>query len=341
MAKKRALITGITGQDGSYLAEFLLKKGYEVFGFERRVSKKNRSNIEHIEERINFIPGDMLDSNSIIRAILDSKPDEIYNLAAQSFVAESWRQKRYTHEVNSSGVINLLEAICEARPETRVYQAGTSEMFGKVQETPQKETTPFYPRSPYGIAKLAAHWTIVNFRESYDIFACSGILFNHESSRRGLEFVTRKITNSIARIKLGLLDKFYLGNIDAKRDWGYAGDYVRAMWLMLQQDYPDDFVIATGKIYKVRDFVEKSFEVAGISVESNGKRGVQEKYIRKDTGKVVLEISPEFFRPAEVDLLVGDSSKARKKLDWQPKVSFEELVEMMVESDLKKINQRR
>ncbi|MBU1091967.1 GDP-mannose 4,6-dehydratase [Patescibacteria group bacterium] len=339
MAKK-ALVTGITGQDGSYLAEFLLKKGYDVFGLERRASTKNRGNIKHIESEIHFISGDMLDSNSLIRAISEAQPDEIYNLAAQSFVAESWHQKRYTHEVNSSGVINLLEAVYEVKPDAKVYQAGTSEMFGKVQETPQKETTPFYPRSPYGIAKLAAYWTVVNFRESYSLFACSGLLFNHESPRRGLEFVTRKITNAVVQIKLGLIDKFFLGNIGTKRDWGFAGDYVAAMWLMLQQNEPDDFVIATGKTNTVRKFVELAFEAVNIKIESNGKKGVDEKYIRTDTGSVVLEINSKFFRPAEVYLLMGDSSKARKKLGWKPKVNFEELVRMMVKSDLKLLSKK-
>ncbi|MFC1757084.1 GDP-mannose 4,6-dehydratase [Patescibacteria group bacterium] len=335
MTTKKALITGITGQDGSYLAELLLSKNYEVFGLERRASTKRRDNIEHILSKIHLISGDLLDQHSLIRALQESQPDEIYNLASQSFVAESWKQPTYTGEVTGIGVTNVLEAVRTVDPSIRFYQASTSEMFGKVQETPQSESTSFYPRSPYGVAKLYGHWMTVNYRESYNMFACSGILFNHESPRRGLEFVTRKITNAVAKIKLGIINRFELGNLDSYRDWGFAGDYVYAMWLMLQQETPKDYVIATGKTFTVRQFVELSFASAGIKVESNGKEGVSEEYIRTDTGDIVLRISLEFFRPAEVEFLKGDSSMVKRDLGWEIKVSFEELVEMMVSSDLK------
>ncbi len=333
---KRALITGITGQDGSYLAEFLLGKGYKVFGFERRASSRRRDNIEKILDKIHLISGDLLDQQSLVRAIQEAEPNEVYNLASQSFVWESWKQPFYTGQVTGLGVTNILEAIRTVNPKIKFYQASSSEMFGKVQEVPQKETTPFYPRSPYGAAKLYGHWMTVNYRESYGMFACSGILFNHESPRRGLEFVTRKITNGAARIKAGQPYILELGNLDAKRDWGYAGNYVQAMWLMLQQDKPEDYVIATNKAYSVRDFLKKSFETTGVEIKSNGKKGVQEKYFRKDTGKVVVKINPEYFRPAEVNLLIGDATKARKKLGWKPTVKFEKLVEMMVKADLEK-----
>ena len=314
---KKALITGITGQDGSYLAEFLLSKGYEVHGLERRASSKNRGNIKHIEDKINFISGDLLDQNSIIMALQEAQPDEVYNLASQSFVHESWRQPIYTGNVTGLGVTSMLEAVKTVNPKIKFYQASSSEIFGKVRETPQKETTPFYPRSPYGVAKLYGHWMTINYRESYGIFAVSGILFNHESPRRGLEFVTRKITNAAARIKLGLQKELLLGNLDAKRDWGYAADYVEAMWLMLQKNKPEDYVMATGKTHSVKEFVEKAFSHLGLDWQ---------KHVKQDS---------RFMRPAEVDLLVGDYSKAKEKLNWGPKTSFDELVKMMVENDLK------
>ncbi len=331
---KQALITGITGQDGSYLAEFLLKQGYKVYGFERRASIRRWDNIQHILNKINLISGDLLDQHSLIRAIEEAECDEVYNLASQSFVQESWKQPFYTGQVTGLGVTNVLEAIRTVNPRIRFYQASSSEMFGKICETPQKETTPFYPRSPYGIAKLYGHWMTVNYRESYGIYTCSGILFNHESPRRGLEFVTRKITNGVARIKTGEPYIIELGNLDSKRDWGFAGDYVEAMWLMLQQDKPDDYVIATGETHSVREFIEKAFEAAGIEIRSNCKKGIQEEYFIKRTHKKIIKINPEHFRPAEVDLLIGDASKAQKKLGWRPKVSFEFLIKMMVNSDL-------
>ena len=314
---KKVLITGITGQDGSYLADFLLSKEYEVYGLERRTSSKNRINVKHIEDKIRFISGDLLDQNSLIVALQEVQPDEVYNLAAQSFVHESWRQPIYTGDVTGLGVTRMLEAVKTVNPKIKFYQASSSEIFGKVQETPQKETTPFYPRSPYGVSKLYGHWMTVNYRESYGIFAVSGILFNHESPRRGLEFVTRKITNAAARIKLGLQKELMLGNLDAKRDWGYAADYVEAMWLMLQQDKPEDFVIATGKTYSIREFLEKTFSHLGLDWQ---------KYVKQD---------PRFMRQAEVDLLVGDYSKAKEKLNWSPKISLDELVKMMAENDLR------
>jgi len=316
---KKALITGITGQDGSYLAELLLAKGYQVFGLERRSSTKNRTNIEKIEKDINFISGDLTDQHSLTRAITSSQPDEVYNLAAQSFVKESWEQPEYTGDVTGLGALRVLEAIRQVNLKIKYYQASSSEMFGRTKEAPQNEKTPFYPRSPYGVAKLYAHWITVNYRESYDIFACSGILFNHESERRGLEFVTRKITNAAVKIKLGLQDKLYLGNLDAKRDWGYAPEYVEAMWLMLQQEKPEDFVIATGQAHSVKDFVEVAFGIVDLDWE---------KYV---------EIDDRFKRPTEVYSLVGDASKAKTRLGWQPKVNFSELVKIMVESDLKKL----
>lgn len=315
---KRALITGITGQDGSYLAELLLDKGYEVYGFVRRLSTPNIGNIQHIQDKIHLVSGDLLDQGSLQDALKEARPDEVYNLAAQSFVKASWEQPVLTGEFTGISVTRVLEAIRHTDKNIRFYQASSSEMFGKVTETPQKETTRFYPRSPYGVAKVYGHYITVNYRESYDIFACSGILFNHESPRRGIEFVTRKISNSVARIKLGLQDKIELGNLEAKRDWGFSKDYVEAMWLMLQQDKPDDFVIATGETHSVREFVELAFQAAGISG--------WEKYVEAN--------NPKFNRPAEVDYLIGDYSKAKSVLGWTPKTSFKELVDMMVKSDI-------
>ena len=318
MKKKKALITGITGQDGSYLAEFLLSKGYEVYGLTRRTSTPNYNRISHIVDQITLVSGDLLDQHSLTNAVKQVMPDEVYNLGAQSFVKTSWDQPMFTGESTALGVTRMLEAIKMIKPDIKFYQASSSEMFGKVRQTPQNEKTPFYPRSPYGVAKVYGHWITVNYRESYNIFAVSGILFNHESPRRGLEFVTRKITNSVAKIKLGKLDKLHLGNPDSKRDWGYAKDYVEMMWLMLQQDEPDDYVIGTGETHSVREFVELAFQFAGI----------------KDWQDKVVFNDPRFTRPAEVDLLVADPSKAKKKLGWQPKTSFEDLVRIMVEADL-------
>lgn len=314
---KKALITGITGQDGSYLAELLLEKGYKVYGLVRRTSTPIMTNIEHIKTDIELLSGDLLDLASLISIVKQVQPDEVYNLAAQSFVGTSWEQPILTGQVTGLAVTNMLEAVRIAKPDARFYQASSSEMFGKVVETPQKETTPFYPRSPYGVAKVYGHWITVNYRESFDMYACSGILFNHESPRRGVEFVTRKITDAVAKIKLGLQGELRLGNLDAKRDWGFAGDYVKAMWLMLQQDQPDDFVISTGETHTVQEFVEIAFGHAGLN------------------WKDYVVIDPKFVRPAEVDLLLGDCSKAKEKLGWELEVSFEQLVTMMVESDLK------
>ncbi len=312
-----ALITGITGQDGSYLAEFLLQKGYRVYGMVRRASTFNDERIRHLLNDIEIINGDLLDQVSLMQALSISRADEVYNLAAMSFVGTSFQQSVATGEYTALGVSRMLEAVRAADSPVRFYQASTSEMFGKVQTIPQNECTPFYPRSPYGVAKLYGHWITVNFRESYDLYACSGILFNHESPRRGIEFVTRKITNAVARIHLGLQDKLFLGNLDAKRDWGYAGDYVEAMWLMLQQEQPEDYVIATGTAHSVREFVDLAFATVGI----------------KDWSPYVV-VSPHLFRPAEVDFLLGDATKARKQLGWKPKTSFEELVHTMVQSDI-------
>jgi GDPmannose 4,6-dehydratase len=316
---KRALITGITGQDGSYLAELLLEQGYDVAGMIRRDSSPNHERIAHLLDRITVVPGDLLDSQSLMEAIDAVKPDEVYNLAAQSFVATSWNQPVLTSEFTALGVTRMLDAVRKVAPKARFYQASSSEMFGKVQETPQTEKTPFYPRSPYGVAKVYGHWITVNYRESYDMYACSGILFNHESPRRGIEFVTRKITDGVARIKLGLASELLLGNMDSKRDWGFAGDYVRAMWLMLQQDKPDDFVIATGQKHSVRDFVEAAFNHVGLDWQP---------FVKQD---------PRFMRPAEVDLLVGDYSKAKRVLGWEPKVTFKQLVTMMVDEDMARL----
>lgn len=315
---KKALITGITGQDGSYLAEFLLEKGYKVFGLTRRTSTINYERIKHIEEKVTLVQGDLLDQSSLAAALMETEPDEVYNLAAQSFVKTSWNQPVLTGEFTALGVTRMLEAIRVVNPKIKFYQASSSEMFGKVTETPQKETTRFYPRSPYGVAKVYGHYITVNYRESFDLFACSGILFNHESPRRGLEFVTRKISNAVAKISLGKQKKLELGNLDSKRDWGFAGDYVEGMWLMLQKEHPDDYVIATGENHSVQEFVELAFRVVG---ETNWK-----KYVQSD--------KKEYLRPAEVDYLIGDYSKAKNELGWEPKTSFKELVEMMVQADL-------
>lgn len=313
---KRALITGITGQDGSYLAEFLLNQGYEVFGLVRRTSTVNFSRIEHIQDRVTLIPGDMLDQTSLQSALQQCQPREVYNLAAQSFVQTSWAQPVFTGSVTALGVTRLLDAIRHVDPEIRFYQASSSEMFGKVREVPQRETTPFYPRSPYGVAKVYGHWITVNYRESYGMHATSGILFNHESPRRGLEFVTRKVTYNVAKIKLGMADELRLGNLDARRDWGFAGDYVRAMWLMLQQDEPSDYVVSTGETHSVEELVTVAFEHVGLDWRD---------YVVQD---------PAFMRPAEVDLLVGDAGKAGKVLGWEPQITFEALIRMMLDADL-------
>lgn len=320
---KKAFVTGITGQDGSYLAEFLLEKGYEVYGLTRRTSTQNFSRIQGIVEHpnVHLVSGDLIDQHSLTQALREIQPDEVYNLAAQSFVKTSWEQPVLTGEITALGAVRVLEAVRFACPQARFYQASSSEMFGRVMEVPQTENTPFYPRSPYGVAKVYGHWITVNYRESYNIFAVSGILFNHESPRRGLEFVTRKISHSIARIKFGLQDKISLGNLDAKRDWGYAKDYVEAMWLMLQQDQPDDYVISTGETHSVREFVEKACVVAGIA----------------DWQSVVESNDPRYTRPAEVDLLIGDATKAKEKLGWEPKTSFDDLVRIMVEADLEEV----
>ena len=330
---KNALITGITGQDGSYLAELLLEKGYNVYGLMRRKSVVDYGNVDHIKDKIHFIYADMQDIVSLISAMKISQADEVYNLAAQSFVATSWDTPCTTADIDAIGVTNMLEAIRIVKPECRFYQASTSEMFGKVQAIPQTEDTPFYPRSPYGVAKLYGHWITKNYRESYNMYACSGILFNHESERRGKEFVTRKITNAVARIKLGLQDCVELGNLDAKRDWGHSKDYVRAMWLLLQQDEPDDYVIATNETRTVREFVETAFRVAGIDVVWEGT-GVDEVGKDKATGKVIVKVNPKFFRPAEVELLIGNPAKADSKLGWERQIKFPELVERMVKNDL-------
>lgn len=330
---KKALITGITGQDGSYLAELLLEKGYEVYGIMRRKSVVDYGNVEHIKEKIYFIYADMTDPISLITAMRISQADEVYNLAAQSFVATSWEQPLATANIDALGVTNMLEAIRIVKPEAHFYQASTSEMFGLVQEMPQTEKTPFYPRSPYGVAKLYGHWITKNYRESYNMFACSGILFNHESERRGKEFVTRKITDAVARIKLGVQEYVELGNMDSKRDWGHSKDYVNAMWLMLQQDAPDDYVIATNETRTVREFVETAFRHVGIEIEWQGK-GIDEVGKNKSNGKVVVKVNKNFFRPAEVDVLLGNPEKAEIKLGWTREISFSELVERMVKNDL-------
>jgi len=320
---KRALVTGLTGQDGSYLAELLLEKGYEVFGLIRRSSSETTERIDHFVDRVQMVGGDLLDSSSLLHALEESQPDEIYNLAAQSFVADSFKEPVYTGEVDALGVTRLLEAIRRVKPDARFYQASSSEMFGKVRETPQTEDTPFHPRSPYGVAKVYGYYITLNYRESYGLHASNGVLFNHESPRRGVEFVTRKITDGVARIATGRADKLALGNLDAKRDWGFAGDYVRAMWLMLQQAEPGDYVVATGEAHSVREFVELAFSRAGLDWE---------KHVVQD---------PRFMRPAEVEMLRGDASRAREVLGWEPEVSFQELVEMMVDADLERYRAMR
>ena len=315
---KTALITGVTGQDGSYLAELLLKKDYKVYGIVRRSSSSNFERIKHIQDDLKLLQGDLLDQNSLIEAIEGSCPDEVYNLGAQSFVPTSWNQPVLTGEFTALGVTRILEAIRLVNKKIRFYQASSSEMFGKVAEVPQNEQTVFYPRSPYGVAKLYAHWITVNYRESYDLFCCSGILFNHESPRRGLEFVTKKVSNGVTRIKMGLSNELRMGNLDAKRDWGFAGDFVEAMWLMIQQDEPEDYVISTGEAHSVKELVEVAFDHAGLN------------------WKDYVVVDHKFVRPAEVDLLLGDSAKARNKLKWQPKVKFEELIRMMVDYDIER-----
>jgi GDPmannose 4,6-dehydratase len=314
--KKTALITGITGQDGSYLAELLLEKGYNVVGMVRRTSTINFDRIRHIQDKVELVQGDLLDQSSMMEIMREHKPDEVYNLAAQSFVPTSWTQPVLTGEFTAIGVTRLLEAIRHIKPDARFYQASSSEMFGKVQEVPQRESTPFYPRSPYGVAKVYGHWITVNYRESYNLYACSGILFNHESPRRGLEFVTHKVTQGVAKIKLGMARELRLGNLDARRDWGFAGDYVRAMWLMLQQDSPDDYVIATNETHSIRELCEVAFGHVGLDWQKH------------------VVIDPKYYRPAEVDLLIGDPAKAGKKLGWQPEVTFKQLIEMMVDADM-------
>jgi len=340
---KTALISGVTGQDGAYLSEFLLKKGYAVHGIKRRSSSFNTERVDHLyqdphekNKRFFLHYGDLTDTSNLVRIIQEVQPDEIYNLGAQSHVQVSFEVPEYTADTDGIGTLRILEAIriLGMEKKVRFYQASTSELFGKVQEIPQKETTPFYPRSPYAVAKLYAYWIVVNYRESYNMYACNGILFNHESPIRGETFVTRKITRAAARIKLGLQDKLYMGNIDSKRDWGYAGDYVELMWLMLQQEKPDDFVMATGITTTVRDFITMAFLEVGITIKWEGK-DVHEKGIDKDTGKVLVEIDPRYFRPAEVEILIGDPSKAHEKLGWKPKVQLPELVKMMVYNDFK------
>jgi GDPmannose 4,6-dehydratase len=320
MTEKRALVTGITGQDGSYLAELLLEKGYDVYGMVRRSSTENFERIAHITDQVTLVQADLLDQSSLVEALEQAQPSEVYNLGAQSFVPTSWRQPVLTAEFTAVGVTRILEAIRRVDPSIRFYQASSSEMFGKVREVPQNEQTPFYPRSPYGVAKAYAHFITVNYRESYGLYAVSGILFNHESPRRGLEFVTRKISDGVARIKLGLADELRLGNLDSKRDWGFAGDYVEAMWLMLQPEEAEDYVIATGEEHSVRECVEIAFAHVGVNVDPH------------------VVVDPAFLRPAEVDHLVGDSSKARERLGWEPRVSFKELVELMVDADLERLS---
>ena len=336
---KKALITGINGQDGSYLAELLLDKGYDVYGIIRRASTFNTKRIDHLfqNKALHLVHGDLNDASSLNRIIRDTKPEEIYNLGAQSHVRVSFDIPEYTSEISGIGTLRLLKAIREVKMESRVklYQASSSEMFGKAVEIPQTETTPFYPRSPYGVAKVYAYWISKNYREAYNMFICNGILFNHESPRRGETFVTKKITRAAARIKLGQQDKLFLGNLEAKRDWGYAGDFVEAMWLMMQKDTPDDYVIATGETHSVREFAEYSFKLADIELVSNGKKGLEEKLLDKKTGKALIELDPKYLRPTEVDILIGNSSKAKKALGWRPKINFRQLVEMMYESDHK------
>lgn len=336
---KKALITGIRGQDGAYLAHLLLKKGYDVYGVDRRSGDSSFWRLKDlgIEKDVKILYMDLLELTNIMRTIEKTKPDEVYNLAAQSFVQASFEQPILTADIDAMGVLRLLEALRTIKPDAKFYQASTSEMFGKVQEIPQNESTPFYPRSPYGVAKLFSHWMLINYRESYNMYACSGILFNHESPLRGIEFVTRKITYGIAKIKRGLQDKIVLGNLDSKRDWGYAKEYVEGMWLMLQQPKPDDYVLATGETHTVREFVEAAFKVAGSDILWKGE-GVDTKGVDGKTGKMLVEISPDFYRPTEVDILIGDPQKAKKKLGWAPRIKFHDLVAMMVEADIKRVS---
>ena len=331
---KKALILGVTGQDGSYLAELLLEKGYEVYGMYRRNSTNPFERIDHIKDKIHLVDGDMIDTISLIRILKDINPGEVYNLAAQSFVSASWTQPVVTREITGLGVLKILEAIRLVNPKIKFYQASSSEMFGKIQECPQTEKTPFYPRSLYGVCKVFGYWTTINYRESYNLFACNGILFNHESERRGKQFVTRKISHSVAKIKLGLQDCFEIGNLNAKRDWGHARDFVEAMWLMMQQDKPGDYVVATNEIHSVREFIEEAFKVVDMSIEWEDE-GLNE--VGKCNGRVVVRINPKFYRPIEVDQLIGDYSKAERELGWKPKIKFKELVRIMVESDIEKL----
>lgn len=339
---KRALITGIRGQDGAYLSKLLLEKNYEVWGADRRNGETTSWRLRELKviDDLKIVYMDLLELTNIMRTVEKIKPDEVYNLAAQSFVESSFEMPIFTADVDALGVLRILEALRIIKPDAKFYQASSSEMFGKVQEVPQRETTPFHPRSPYGVSKLFGHWITVNYRESYGLFACSGIFFNHESPLRGLEFVTRKITYGLARIKYGLQDKILLGNIDVKRDWGYAPEYVEAMHLILQQPEPDDYVIATGETHSVREFVEKAGEVAGFKIEWEGEeentRGIDRK-----TGKLIVEVSKRFYRPAEVEFLIGDPSKAKEKLKWEPKTKFEELVRIMMEADLKRVEREK
>lgn len=345
--KKKALITGITGQDGSYLAEFLLNKNYEVHGIVRRASTFNRERISHLfpdihskENKVILHYGDLGDSSSLNRIVRDLQPDEIYHLGAQSHVGTSFEIPEFTGDITALGTTRFLEAVRNNSPKSKFYQASSSEMFGLAQETPQKETTPFHPRSPYGVSKVYAYWATVNYRESYNLFACNGILFNHESPRRGESFVTRKITLGLAQILTGKMDRLYLGNLNAKRDWGFAGDFVEAMWLMLQKDNPDDFVIATGENHSVREFLEESCRLVGIKIKWEGN-GIKEKGVDTKTGKTIVEIDPRYLRPAEIDSLLGDARKAKEKLGWSPETTFKDLVKMMMDEDLERFGVRR
>ncbi|MEF3279913.1 MAG: GDP-mannose 4,6-dehydratase [Elusimicrobiota bacterium] len=335
---KKALITGIRGQDGAYLAKFLIEKGYKVYGADRRSGDSGLWRLKElgIEREIEHIYMDLLEYSNIVDVIKKIKPDEVYNLAAQSFVQASFDQPLLTSDIDGMGVLRMLEAMRYFSPSTKFYQASTSEMFGKVQTIPQNEKTPFYPRSPYAVAKLFGHWIVVNYRESYNLFACSGILFNHESPLRGLEFITRKTTYNIARIKFGLIDKLIVGNLDSKRDWGYAKEYVEGMWLMLQQKKADDYVLATGQTHSIRELIEFAFNYIGIKIQWKGK-GINEKGIDRKTGRILVEVSKKYYRPAEVDFLLGDPSKAKRELGWEPKTTFKELIEIMMESDIKRV----
>jgi len=339
---KKALITGIRGQDGAYLAKLLLQKGYKVYGADRRSGDSGNWRLKElgIEQEVEIVYMDLLELTNIRHVISKIMPDEVYNLAAQSFVGVSFEQPILTADIDAIGVLRLLEALRDIKPDAKFYQASTSEMFGKVREMPQTETTPFYPRSPYAVSKVYAHYISVNYREAYNMFTACGILFNHESELRGLEFVTRKTTQAVAQIKYGLTDKLVLGNLDSKRDWGYAPEYVYGMYLMLQQDKPDDYVLATGHTHTIREFVEKAFEIAGFNIEWSGE-GVNSKGIDKRTGKVLVEVSKDFYRPSEVDVLIGNPKKAKEKLNWQAKTTFEELVRIMTESDLKRIEKQK